>query len=29
MTDDEFLRAFETATVSNPQFHHRDHLRVT
>lgn len=29
MTDDEFLHAFETATLSNPQFHHRDHLRVT
>ncbi len=29
MTDDEFLHTFETATLSSPQFHHRDHLRVT
>lgn len=27
MTDDEFLRAFEDATLE--PFHHRDHLRVT
>lgn len=29
MTDDEFLRAFMTATLPNDQFHHRDHLRMT
>lgn len=29
MTDDEFLRAFMTATLSNDQFRHRDHLRMT
>ncbi len=28
MDDDDFMRAFETATLSNASFHHRDHVRL-
>src|SRR5215470_7482172 len=29
MDDDAFLQAFETGTLPNAAFHHRDHLRLT
>jgi len=29
LSDDEFLRAFFSAELSNSDFHHRDHLRLT
>jgi N-formylglutamate deformylase len=28
MTDQEFVAAFETCTLPNEDFHHRDHLRL-
>src|SRR5579871_2156930 len=28
MTDDEFVRAFESCELPPAQFHHRDHLRL-
>ena len=28
MTDDEFIRAFESCTLPEAMFHHRDHLRL-
>ncbi len=28
MTDEQFLAAFETGTLPNAAFHHRDHLRM-
>src|SRR5262245_42065949 len=28
MTDDEFISQFESCTLANEAFHHRDHIRV-
>ena len=28
MTDDEFVRGFESCTLPNSAFHHRDHVRL-
>src|SRR5438309_11729327 len=28
MTDDEFMRAFESCTLPQEMFHHRDHVRL-
>jgi hypothetical protein len=29
MTDEEFVRAFESCELPNERFHHRDHVRLT